>query len=115
MKCPHDPKTMAGRPIGMYHCPECGDTVIAGMEYPETSGDDQLARAMIEIVRLKREREELLAITDRRREVLAAYARGKEADLAEAVKLLRECNDTVTPFGCELRHKIDVFLERGKP
>lgn len=34
--------------------------------------------------------------------------------LREATKLLRECNATVTPFGCELRHKIDVFLGKVK-
>ncbi len=31
--CKHDPTTMKGKPIGMYHCPECGDMVIAGMEH----------------------------------------------------------------------------------
>lgn len=37
-----------------------------------------------------------------------------ERERDEARKLLRECNDTVTPFGCELRHKIDVFLGKVK-
>lgn len=27
--CTHDPTTTVGA-IGMYHCPECGDMVIAG-------------------------------------------------------------------------------------
>ena len=34
MTCPHDPKTTKG-PIGMYHCPNCGEMVIAGCEHPE--------------------------------------------------------------------------------
>lgn len=34
MECQHDPRTMLGKPIGMYHCPECGEMVIAGMRHP---------------------------------------------------------------------------------
>jgi NAD-dependent SIR2 family protein deacetylase len=32
MKCKHDPTLTIG-PIGMYHCPECGDMVLAGMAH----------------------------------------------------------------------------------
>ena len=32
--CRHDPRTLAGAPIGMYHCPDCGVMVIAGFEHP---------------------------------------------------------------------------------
>ena len=32
--CKHDPTTMKGQPIGMYHCPECGDMVLAGCSHP---------------------------------------------------------------------------------
>jgi len=35
MTCTHDPRLLAGQPIGMYHCPECGDMVVAGLEHPE--------------------------------------------------------------------------------
>ena len=28
--CPHDPRETIG-PIGMYHCPECGEMVLAGI------------------------------------------------------------------------------------
>ena len=35
-KCPHDPTQTTG-PIGMYHCPECGEMVLAGMEHPDYS------------------------------------------------------------------------------
>jgi hypothetical protein len=37
MSCPHDPKTLTGAPIGMYHCPLCGDMVVAGMDHPDYS------------------------------------------------------------------------------
>lgn len=33
--CTHDPRIMKGLPIGMYHCPECGMMVIAGIEHPK--------------------------------------------------------------------------------
>lgn len=36
MSCPHDPKQTTG-PIGMYHCPECGEMVLAGMDHPDYS------------------------------------------------------------------------------
>lgn len=32
-KCSHDPRQYAGQAIGMYHCPECGCMVIAGVEH----------------------------------------------------------------------------------
>ena len=31
--CSHDPRTLAGLPIGQYHCPECGEMVIAGLAH----------------------------------------------------------------------------------
>lgn len=34
-KCPYDPRELAGAPIGQYHCPECGEMVLAGMEHPD--------------------------------------------------------------------------------
>jgi len=36
-KCNYDPMQMAGLPIGMFHCPECGEMVIAGMPHPDYS------------------------------------------------------------------------------
>ena len=36
-KCPYNPVEMAGKPIGMYHCPECGEMVIAGVGHPDYS------------------------------------------------------------------------------
>lgn len=32
--CPHDPLELAGKPIGMYHCPSCGMMVVAGCPHP---------------------------------------------------------------------------------
>jgi hypothetical protein len=36
-KCKFDPKIYAGLPIGMFHCPECGEMVIAAMDHPDYS------------------------------------------------------------------------------
>lgn len=34
-KCSYDPRTIPPEaPIGMFHCPECGDMVIAGLPHP---------------------------------------------------------------------------------
>ncbi len=37
--CPHDPMTMMGQPIGMYHCPGCGDMQVAGFPHTKTCID----------------------------------------------------------------------------
>ena len=34
-QCSHDPRELAGQPIGMLHCPECGEMVVAGLEHPD--------------------------------------------------------------------------------
>lgn len=34
--CTYDPKTAKGAPLGMYHCPLCGEMVLAGAEHPGT-------------------------------------------------------------------------------
>ena len=31
--CPHDPTIYKGLPIGMYHCPICGEMVLAGLAH----------------------------------------------------------------------------------
>lgn len=31
--CPYDPRKLAGEPIGMFHCPLCGEMQLAGMEH----------------------------------------------------------------------------------
>ena len=40
--CPHDPTIYKGMPMGMYHCPECGEMVIAGIPHPRPLSDEQL-------------------------------------------------------------------------
>lgn len=35
MKCDYDPTPLLGQPIGMFHCPKCGEMVLAGMEHPD--------------------------------------------------------------------------------
>ena len=41
-QCPHDPRETTG-PVGMYHCPECGEMVLAGMEHPDYSLLDDMS------------------------------------------------------------------------
>ena len=33
--CDEKPDTLLGQPIGMYHCRDCGATVLAGIEHPK--------------------------------------------------------------------------------
>ena len=33
--CSFDPKKYDGQPIGMFHCPDCGDMVLAGLDHPD--------------------------------------------------------------------------------
>jgi hypothetical protein len=37
--CTHDPRQTFG-PIGMYHCPECGEMQIAGFEHTGIMEDE---------------------------------------------------------------------------
>lgn len=34
-KCSYDPLPLKGHPIGMFHCPECGEMILAGMGHPD--------------------------------------------------------------------------------
>jgi hypothetical protein len=36
-QCPHNPEELKGQPIGMYHCPICGEMVLAGAKHPDYS------------------------------------------------------------------------------
>ena len=40
--CTFDPKTCAGLPIGMFHCPECGEMVMAGTDHLPPMSDFEL-------------------------------------------------------------------------
>lgn len=35
MKCEFDPTLHKDQPIGMFHCPKCGQMVVAGMAHPD--------------------------------------------------------------------------------
>lgn len=37
-KCPFDPMTLKGEPLGMLHCPECGEMILAGVPHPDYEG-----------------------------------------------------------------------------
>lgn len=39
MICTYDPRPLALLPIGMFHCPECGDIVLAGMPHPMSDSE----------------------------------------------------------------------------
>ena len=54
MKCPHDPRETTGA-IGMYHCPECGEMVLAGIAHPDYSIlDEPIVIEQLQIQFLKR-------------------------------------------------------------
>jgi hypothetical protein len=36
-KCPYRPEELKGCPVGMFHCPICGEMVLAGVEHPDYS------------------------------------------------------------------------------
>lgn len=33
--CDEKPEELLGEPIGMYHCPDCGAMVVAGVPHPD--------------------------------------------------------------------------------
>ena len=35
MKCDFDPMIYKDEPIGMFHCPQCGEMVLAGVPHPD--------------------------------------------------------------------------------
>lgn len=37
---PWDPQQLAGAPIGMYHCPYCGEMVMAGLPHVDYSEEE---------------------------------------------------------------------------
>ena len=34
MNCKHDPKAKSGKPLELYKCPECKNTVVIGYKHP---------------------------------------------------------------------------------
>ena len=45
MKCPFDPSPLLGVPLGMFHCPACGEMVIAGIPHPDWNKLDEYLAA----------------------------------------------------------------------
>lgn len=40
-RCAEKPERLKGKPIGMYHCPDCGAMVLAGLPHPDLCNDCQ--------------------------------------------------------------------------
>ncbi len=38
-RCPYDPSGLIGVPLGQFHCPYCGDMVVAGLPHPPSEGE----------------------------------------------------------------------------
>lgn len=49
IKCPHDPRKTQGA-IGMYHCPNCGAMVLAGMPHDDKDAIAQCIETYIEFL-----------------------------------------------------------------
>lgn len=46
--CDYDPKVLTGAPIGQFHCPKCGDMVIAGLaHYPPSTINEALLKKIL--------------------------------------------------------------------
>jgi len=37
--CPYEPERLVGCPIGMFHCPLCGEMVLAGLPHPRVTDE----------------------------------------------------------------------------
>jgi hypothetical protein len=51
--CSHDPRLYKGFPVGQYHCPECGEMVVAGLPHPQSvsefdNGEDVTALEILD-------------------------------------------------------------------
>ena len=45
--CPYEPQHLLGVPLGMFHCPLCGEMVVAGVPHPRQTPpytDEELAQ-----------------------------------------------------------------------
>ncbi len=40
-ECPYEPERDGEQPIGMYHCPVCGEMVISGIQHPRKERTDE--------------------------------------------------------------------------
>ena len=39
-QCPYEPEHLVGVPLGMFHCPLCGDMVLAGCQHPRAEAPE---------------------------------------------------------------------------
>ena len=46
-ECEYDPTKLVGLPIGMFHCPLCGEMIVAGFPHPNYSLLEDLDNAEI--------------------------------------------------------------------
>ena len=44
--CPEDPVLLTGQPIGMYHCPYCGEMQLAGVSHVPPDADYEVVYGM---------------------------------------------------------------------
>jgi hypothetical protein len=40
-RCLEKPELLLGQPLGMYHCPDCGSMVLAGLPHPPLCDEHQ--------------------------------------------------------------------------
>ena len=40
-KCPFEPEHLMDMPLGMFHCPVCGQMVLAGLAHPRTAKENK--------------------------------------------------------------------------
>jgi len=53
-KCPFNPIIYLNKPIGMFHCPWCGEMILAGIphiNYPPIDWDDQEYNELVKNMR----------------------------------------------------------------
>jgi len=48
-KCSYDPRIVEGHALGMYHCPECGEMVVAGIDHPDYSAPMEIQEDYLEV------------------------------------------------------------------
>jgi transcription initiation factor IIE alpha subunit len=43
-ECSFDPEPLENIPLGMFHCPECGEMVVGGFPHPRPLTDEDFKR-----------------------------------------------------------------------
>lgn len=84
--CDEKPEDLLGQPIGMYHCPDCGAMVVAGIPHPHLCQrciDQQ--HPGIDIIKLTDEQKEIMEHTAHR--TANGRYRGNSDDMHKLVEL----------------------------